>query len=64
MKRPCDIRAALRQCGVTAGMTVLCALSGGADSVCLLSLLKECAETRGIRVEAAHLNHKIGRAHV
>ncbi len=35
------------------GAKVLCALSGGADSVCLLSVLREM----GVNVCAAHFNH-------
>ena len=37
------------------GARVLCALSGGADSVCLLHLLVR--EGRGITLAAAHFNH-------
>ena len=36
------------------GSHVLCAVSGGADSVCLLSLLRERKE---LRVSCAHFNH-------
>ncbi|MBE7036815.1 MAG: tRNA lysidine(34) synthetase TilS [Ruminococcaceae bacterium] len=36
---------------------VLVALSGGADSVCLLSVLKELSEELQISLFAAHLNH-------
>jgi len=53
----CNVRSALTQYG--AGTTVLCALSGGADSVCLLHILKRIAGETGIRVAAAHLNHRI-----
>lgn len=38
------------------GSTVLCAVSGGADSVCLLSL---CRERGDLRVLCAHLDHGI-----
>lgn len=41
------------------GETVLVALSGGADSMCLLHLLCSLRETAGIQVQAAHLNHQI-----
>lgn len=39
------------------GTTVICAISGGADSVCLLHLLKSIAPQRGLKVYAAHFNH-------
>lgn len=41
------------------GSRVLCALSGGADSMCLLHWLCTNAEKLGIEVFAAHLNHGI-----
>ena len=39
------------------GEGVLAAVSGGADSVCLLWVLKELSEELGIHVAAFHLNH-------
>ncbi len=39
------------------GTHVLCALSGGADSVCLTHLLATRAEELGITVTAAHFSH-------
>ena len=39
------------------GAKVLCAVSGGADSMCLLHLLKSLEAERGIRVAAAHFEH-------
>ena len=39
--------------------TLLCALSGGADSVCLLHLLRRLAPELGFRLEAAHFHHGI-----
>lgn len=41
------------------GCTVLCAVSGGADSVFLLHELKELAPVRGLRLSAAHFNHHL-----
>lgn len=41
------------------GDTVIAALSGGADSVCLLYCLKALSETIGFSLCAAHLNHGI-----
>lgn len=40
-----------------AGCSVLAAVSGGADSMCLLHLLKALGEERGFSVAAAHYNH-------
>lgn len=42
-----------------AGETVLCAVSGGADSMCLLHLLCVMGETGGFQVAAAHYNHRL-----
>ncbi len=39
------------------GDTVVCGLSGGADSVALLISLSELSEKLGISVEALHVNH-------
>lgn len=44
---------------ISEGDTVLVALSGGADSVCLLDALCKLEEKFGITVAAAHLNHMI-----
>ena len=41
------------------GDKLLCAVSGGADSMCLLHLMRENAEKLGITVMAAHFNHKL-----
>lgn len=41
------------------GARVLCAVSGGADSMCLLHFLHTNAEKLGITVRAAHFNHKL-----
>ncbi|OGG45900.1 MAG: tRNA lysidine(34) synthetase TilS [Candidatus Handelsmanbacteria bacterium RIFCSPLOWO2_12_FULL_64_10] len=41
------------------GETVLVAVSGGPDSVCLLDLLFRLREALGIRLCVAHLNHRL-----
>jgi tRNA(Ile)-lysidine synthase len=41
------------------GQHVAVAVSGGADSVCLLYLLRELAPSLGITLSVAHLNHKL-----
>lgn len=41
------------------GDTVICAVSGGADSVALLFNLYLLKDTLGIRLEAAHFNHRL-----
>lgn len=49
---------AIRQFGLLrAGDRVLCALSGGADSVCMTHLLAARAAELGITVAAAHFSH-------
>jgi len=44
---------------ISLGDSVLVALSGGADSVCLLKLLCELRQKYNLRICAAHLNHMI-----
>lgn len=44
---------------IAKGESVLVGLSGGADSVCLLHCLYKIKDELGIKVMAAHLNHKI-----
>ena len=44
---------------ISPGDTVICALSGGADSVALLFALYLLKERLGIRLEAAHFNHHL-----
>lgn len=41
------------------GDSVVCGLSGGADSVCLLLVLNELKEQLGISLEALHVNHSL-----
>lgn len=38
---------------------ILAAVSGGADSICLLTALLELSEKRGFLVAAAHFNHRL-----
>ncbi|MGZ6243948.1 MAG: tRNA lysidine(34) synthetase TilS [Candidatus Binataceae bacterium] len=45
--------------GESTGETILLALSGGADSVALLYLLRDLAPRFGYRLAAAHLNHHL-----
>ena len=49
----------LRLCGISAGSRVLAAVSGGADSVCLLWLLQAVRETYPLSVVCAHAEHGI-----
>ena len=52
----------IRQCDmVQPGDTVICAVSGGADSVALLFALYLVKEKLGISLEAAHFNHHLRR---
>ena len=41
------------------GCTVLCALSGGADSMALLTGLLALAEDRDLTIQAAHYDHQL-----
>lgn len=41
------------------GDTVVCAVSGGADSVCMLHVLVSLRETLSVTIEAAHYNHHL-----
>ena len=41
------------------GSRVIAAVSGGADSVCLLHVLVELAPEMGLQLEVAHLNHQL-----
>ena len=53
------IDASLGRAGVHRGSSNLVGLSGGADSVALISGLLELREHLGLRIAAAHLNHRI-----
>jgi tRNA(Ile)-lysidine synthase len=53
------IEAALLRAEVRAGSSLLIGLSGGADSVALISALIELRERLGFKISAAHLNHRI-----
>ncbi len=44
---------------IPAGSTVLCAVSGGADSMCLLHVLYGLRARLGFRLIAAHYNHRL-----
>ena len=41
------------------GASILVAVSGGADSVCLLDVLNRIKKSNGFKIYAAHLNHGI-----
>jgi tRNA(Ile)-lysidine synthase len=53
------IEAALLRAGVRQGSSILVGLSGGADSVALICALLELRDHLGLRIVAAHLNHRI-----
>lgn len=59
MSKPLDIAAFMERRGMLPppGGLILCAVSGGRDSVCLLDILWQMGQQRGFRVAAAHLNH-------
>lgn len=41
------------------GSTLVCAVSGGKDSVCLLHVMRSLQKELSITVKAAHLNHQL-----
>jgi tRNA(Ile)-lysidine synthase len=53
------IERALSRASVRRGASILVGLSGGADSVALFSALIELRERLGLKLAAAHLNHRI-----
>lgn len=62
MKNPTELPRRVLAFGDQFGMfpqggAILCALSGGVDSMALLTLLLELRELRDLRVSAAHYNH-------
>lgn len=57
--RPLDaVAACFRRAGIREG-TVCCALSGGADSVCLLLCLLALREAYSLRLSAVHIQHHL-----
>src|SRR5579863_8297132 len=54
-----SIKAALLRAGAGRGSAVLVGLSGGADSVALTCAMLELRDNLGLRIVAAHLNHRI-----
>jgi tRNA(Ile)-lysidine synthase len=56
------LSAVRRDALIPEGSRVLAAVSGGADSVCLLDLLLAARRTLGIEVRAAHVNHGLRTA--
>jgi tRNA(Ile)-lysidine synthase len=53
------VQAALWRAGVRTGSSILIGLSGGADSVALTCAMLELCDVLGLRIAAAHLNHRI-----
>ena len=44
---------------IPAGSTVLCAVSGGADSIAMLHVLYRLRDRLGFTLAAAHFNHRL-----
>ena len=53
------LRFIQEQCLVSRGETLLVAVSGGPDSVCLLHILLQLKDKLGIELHVAHLNHQL-----
>ena len=54
------VKEAIEAFGLLSGVkTVAVAVSGGADSVALLSVMLALRDEYGIEVSAAHFNHKL-----
>ncbi len=53
------VTAALERSAVERDSLILAAVSGGADSVAMLRALHELAPRAGLRLAAAHLNHRL-----
>jgi tRNA(Ile)-lysidine synthase len=54
-----NARAALLECGVTAGDLLVVAVSGGPDSLSLLHALGHLRAGMGLRLHGAHLDHRL-----
>ncbi|MBR3555690.1 MAG: tRNA lysidine(34) synthetase TilS [Oscillospiraceae bacterium] len=55
-----SVLSCIREYGMLAGADrVVCALSGGADSVCLADVLLFLSSELGFRLECAHFNHRL-----
>ena len=54
-----ELAAALRLLEDLEGRSLLCAVSGGLDSMCLLHVVSSWGRERGIGVTAAHFNHQL-----
>ena len=64
MKNPIDLAAEAAAFAdqyqmLPQGSTVLCAVSGGKDSMALLSVLQTLVPERNLMIHAAHFNHQL-----